>query len=245
MHVPSMGSPVSEPRLLAIMPVYNEEHRYLKPVLEHLINIVGRKNVFIYDDRSTDATFQIVSDMGLMGVQRGPETPSFTQHEGGFRQWGWNMFESLMHPEKGDWVLAIDADEMLYGTASLPALLHSPAEVLGITFCHMWDETHYRVDKAWKPMISTRLFRYREGGTFASKRLACGSEPDYVKQAVMSGMAHMNTPLVMKHLGYMDDADKNSKYIRYSVIDRGEFHSMKHIESIIDPEPILVPWTLS
>lgn len=239
-----MGLPVTN-RLLSLMPVYNEADRYLEDVLRHWTDILGKENVFVYDDRSEDKSFEIVSDMGIVGITREPEVPSFTQHEGGFRQWGWSMFETLMKPERGDWVLAQDADEKLYGTEYLPRLLQMPVDVLGVRFLHMWDRAHYRIDKAWAPNISSRLFRYLPGGAFSSRRLACGSEPDYVQASVRAGRVQWQTPLVMQHLGYMDDADKQAKYVRYSTLDKGEFHSNAHIESIIDPNPTLAPWTLS
>jgi hypothetical protein len=46
----------------------------------------------------------------------------------------------------------------------------------------------------------------------------------------------------MQHLGYMRDEDKQAKYERYSTIDRGEFHNINHINSIIDPDPVLIGW---
>jgi hypothetical protein len=46
----------------------------------------------------------------------------------------------------------------------------------------------------------------------------------------------------MQHLGYVDDADKQAKYVRYMTLDGGDFHSKAHIESIIDPNPVLVDW---
>lgn len=229
-------------RLLSIMPVYNEADRHLEDVLRHWIDVIGKENVFVYDDRSTDKTFEIVSDMGIVGVMREPDVPSFTQHEGGYRQWGWKAFQSLMHPEEGDWVLAQDADEKLYGTATLHQLLNVDVDVLGVKFVHMWNATHYRVDKAWAPNISSRLFRYRRDGAFSSRRLACGSEPDYVQQSIRAGRVQWQTPLIMQHLGYERDEDKKAKYQRYSHLDGGEFHADHHIESILDPSPTLVPW---
>jgi glycosyltransferase involved in cell wall biosynthesis len=226
------------------MPTYNEAGRYLEEVIDHLLPIVDGK-LFIYDDRSTDSTFELVSEKGLIGVIREPDVPSFSQHEGGFRQWGWNMFQSLMHPKPGDWVLAIDADEKLYGYEHISTLMQLPFDVLGVSFYHMWNDTHYRVDKAWAPTVSSRLFKYQEHGAYSSRRMACGSEPDYVIRLIHQGKMLKQTPLVMQHLGYQRDDDKKAKYTRYSTLDKGEFHSMAHIESILDPEPTLVPWTLS
>lgn len=231
---------------LAIMPVKNEANRYLKDVLAHLIGVVGLENIFVYDDQSTDGTFEIISDFGICVARRGDDVSSFIQHEGRFRQWGWECFEEAMRPEPGDWVLAIDADEMFYGFERLPVLTRQEhVAVLGVTFYHMWNETHFRVDKAWRPNRSSRLFRYYQGGTFADRQLACGSEPSYVLEMIRSGRVHWDTGLAMKHLGYMRDRDKREKHARYMAIDSGNFHSRCHIESIMDESPTLAPWTLS
>ena len=46
----------------------------------------------------------------------------------------------------------------------------------------------------------------------------------------------------MKHLGYVKDEDKISKHQRYSTLDGGEFHALDHINSIVDPNPVLIDW---
>jgi hypothetical protein len=233
-------------RLLAVMPVFNEADRYLKEVIDHLLPIVDG-HLFVYDDQSTDGSYEVVSEMGVTCARRGDATPGFAEHEGRFRQWGWETFEMVMRPEPGDWILAQDADEKLFGHEQLPALFNHPMQyqVLGVTFYHMWNETHYRIDKAWAPTVSSRLFRYMPGGTFNQRRLASGSEPSYVVDFVRQRQMLGQTPLVMQHLGYMNDEDKKAKHERYSKLDNGMFHSMGHINSIIDPNPVLVPWTLS
>jgi hypothetical protein len=48
----------------------------------------------------------------------------------------------------------------------------------------------------------------------------------------------------MQHLGYARDEDKVIKHKRYMSIDKGEFHNIQHIESIVDPNPVLVNWNL-
>jgi hypothetical protein len=48
--------------------------------------------------------------------------------------------------------------------------------------------------------------------------------------------------LIMQHLGYIHDSDKESKYERYSQLDGGKFHNLNHINSIIDPNPVLIDW---
>ena len=52
----------------------------------------------------------------------------------------------------------------------------------------------------------------------------------------------LNSNLVMKHLGYVKDEDKISKHQRYSTLDGGEFHALDHINSIVDPNPVLIDW---
>lgn len=223
--------------IIAQMVGRNEADRYLKPVLEHLSNIAD--TICFTDDCSSDdgATIRMAEDFGCKITQT-PE-PLFTRHEGQLRQFAWQHLEN--HARVGDWVLAIDCDERLFGTQELEKFIdQSRYDVLGITFCHMWNETCYRVDKAWKPNLSSRLFRYKEGGEFLQRRLACGSEPTYVQEAIRQGRVNWNTPFVMQHLGYMADGDKLNKYHRYMELDGGDFHARAHIESIIDPGPTLM-----
>lgn len=224
-------------RFFAQMVGRNEASRFLEPVLARLRQIV--QEIVFTDDSSDDATPDIALAYGAHVMQT--NEPLFVKNEGLLRNLAWKNL--CQYAEPGDWILAIDCDEMLYGVEYLPKLFdQSSYDVLGIEFFHMWNDTHYRVDKAWKPTMSSRLFRFYQGGEFLNRKLACGSEPGYVQELIRQGKALWKTGLRMQHLGYVRDEDKLAKHKRYMELDAGDFHSRAHLESILDTSPTLVPW---
>lgn len=234
------------PRILANMIAKNEADRYLEPVLDRLAEQVDL--ICFTDDNSSDGTADMAESKGAI-VKRishtNPDFSYFSHDESTLRSMSWRHLEK--HAEPGDWILAIDTDEMFYypSRGYLDKMLEQNRyDVLGVTFYHMWNETQFRMDKAWRPNVSSRLFRYKEGGVFKKSRLACGSEPTFVVEAIQRRKFCSRTSLAMKHLGYMRDEDKQAKHERYMRLDKGEFHNLTHIESIIDPEPTLVEWNI-
>jgi glycosyltransferase involved in cell wall biosynthesis len=216
----------------------NESNRYLEEVLERLSTQVDK--IVFTDDCSTDNTPQIASKYCEVFQT---ESPLFTEHEGKLRAFAWGNLENVA--SLGDWVLAIDCDELLYHSSEADlrdVVKVSPYDVINIKFYHMWNETQYRIDKAWAPTNSSRLFRYQSGGGFINRKLACGSEPNYVVDWVRQRNYWADSGLMMKHLGYVKDEDKQAKYERYSTLDGGEFHNINHINSIIDTNPALINW---
>lgn len=225
-------------KLIAQMVIRNEADRYLEEVLQRLTSQVDE--IIITDDYSDDDSFKIAQDF-TDKLQRMPE-PTFVKNEGVLRQTAWDFMSQFA--TDGDWILAIDADEKFYPGPDLRIMMEQTNyHVLGIQFFHMWNRTHYRVDKAWAPNISSRLFRWKAGGDFSKKRLASGSEPSYVLQDIRQGRFNPRTGWRMQHLGYMRDDDKQAKYDRYMELDKGDFHSLNHLKSIIDTNPKLEPWT--
>lgn len=226
-------------RLIANMVGKNEGSRFLPEVLERLSKQVDF--IVFTDDASTDDTAEIAHSYGAY-VYKSDES-LFAVHEGQLRNQAWQNLS--IHASLGDWILAIDCDEMMYETTyKLEDLLRSPKwGVMNITFYHMWNPTHYRVDKLWKPTPSSRLFRYVPNGSIRDRKLACGAEPSYVVDLMRAGKYFADSGLVMKHLGYVKDEDKQMKYERYTQLDGGAFHAGDHIKSIIDPNPTLVEWT--
>jgi glycosyltransferase involved in cell wall biosynthesis len=216
----------------------NESSRFLEPVLERLSTQVDK--IIFTDDCSTDNTAEIAAKYAEVFTT--PE-PMFTKHEGQLRAFAWGNLENFAKP--GDWVLAIDCDEKLYHVDDLEikaVLAKSEFDVVNIRFYHMWSETHYRVDKLWAPNNSSRMFRFQENAGFQNKALACGSEPTYVPRWIQQRNYWRDSGLIMQHLGYTHDEDKQSKYERYSTLDGGQFHNLNHINSIIDPNPVLIQW---
>lgn len=228
------------PKLVANIVGRNEQDRFLTEVLAHLQPIVDE--IVFTDDCSDDNTAAIAKEFGAHVYNM--EEPTFAVNEGKLRNASWKNLSE--HAFMGDWILAIDCDEMLWAThpqLSMNKLMAQDRyDVLNITFCHMWSETQYRVDKLWAPHGSSRMFRYFLGGKFADRKLACGSEPSYVQELIRKGRYMQDTGLVMQHLGYVRDEDKKSKYERYMTLDGGDFHAKAHIESIMDPDPTLIDW---
>ena len=224
-------------RVIANMIGRNEGDRYLADVLQHLQKFVDL--IVFTDDASTDDTFLIARDHGASVLRI--DEPLFGVDESRLRSYAWDHLS--FHAEPNDWVLAIDCDEKLYGWENLALTLpKTQVGAIGIFFYHMWSPTKYRVDKAWRPDHQFRLFRFMPDGHFRPKRLACGSTPTYVNEFVRSGRAVIDPSLRMQHLGYMRDDDKLAKYDRYMALDGGRYHSLRHLESIVDPNPVLVKW---
>ena len=216
----------------------NESSRYLKDILERISSQVDR--IIFTDDCSDDDTPQIASQYAEVFTT---DQQLFNKNEGKLRTIAWENLSNFA--KDGDWVIAIDCDEMLYHIENLnirDVLNQSPYDVVNVRFYHMWNEFQYRVDKLWAPTNSSRIFRYLSNGSFLDRELACGSEPTYVRDFISSRNFWINSGLVMKHLGYVDDEDKLSKYKRYSLIDGGKFHNLNHINSIIDENPVLINW---
>jgi glycosyltransferase involved in cell wall biosynthesis len=224
--------------IIAQMVGKNESNRFLEPVLQRLSTQVDK--IIFTDDCSDDDTAEIASKYAEVFKT---DKTLFTENEGNLRSNAWKNLEKFAN--EGDWVVAIDCDEMLYQDRDLDlryVLDQSPYDVVNVRFYHMWNKTQYRVDKLWAPNNSSRIFRYRDNGTFFDKKLACGSEPTYVVQWVRQKNYFLHSGLMMKHLGYERDEDKASKYDRYISIDKGEFHNLQHIESIMDTNFVLVNW---
>lgn len=227
--------------IIAQMVGRNESHRFLDVVLTRLKDQVDR--IVFTDDCSDDNTAEIASGYASVYVNK---SPLFSVHEGQLRAKAWANLSN--HANEGDWIIAIDCDEMLYRASDIhdinisAVLDQSPFDVVNVRFYHMWSPTQYRVDKLWAPNNSSRIFRFKENGTFINRKLACGSEPTYVLEDLRRRNYWLHSGLIMQHLGYMLDEDKNSKYNRYMSLDKGEFHNIKHIESIIDTNPTLIKW---
>lgn len=219
----------------------NEEKRFLKEVLQRLSSQVDE--IVFTDDCSDDNTMKIASDFCY--TYQTPE-PTFQVHEGKLRTIAWENLSK--HANPGDWIVAIDCDEMLFSKDDLSILnirnilSRSEKDVVNVRFYHMWNYTQYRVDKLWAPNNSSRIFRYISGGAFMDKALACGSEPTYVVDWIRAKNYWVNSGLIMKHLGYIIDQDKQKKYERYSNLDGGKFHNINHINSILDESPVLINW---
>jgi len=226
----------------------NEVDRYLQSFMKNLMLTVDA--TFVFDDQSSDGSADLVrSFANVIYCRRDDSTPTFLEHEGRFRHASWVQFQRYVGPRTDDWVLAIDADEVLVGPdVCRPCELGDVirrADQTGVVLLdrpEVWDLDPIgwplvRKDGAWGNIRCTRLFRYRPGGQIKDVPFACGSEPDYVaKQRPIDG-----APLQLLHYGYCDSPeDRQAHYANYSVRSG---HNPMHIRSMIDPNPRLERWS--
>lgn len=209
----------------------NEAERYLELSLASVRPVVDE--LFVFDDQSTDTTVEIARNHGCIAEVRSDDTPPFLAHEGQFRQGAWDAFCERLHPQVGDWILAVDADEIVVSVGNPSDVLRDAASPLYLSRVLQIPEVfdvrcgwpYVRVDGAWGKIQGTRFFAWRPGGVFADRSMASGSEPTYISARV--------GPVVdgfwLLHLGYAREGDRHTKYERYSARTG---HSNGHVESI-------------
>ncbi|MGQ8873359.1 glycosyltransferase [Paenibacillus sp. TSA_86.1] len=227
-------------KLTAMLQVRNEQGRYLEEVLQSLSEFVDE--IVIVDDASTDGTPDICRAFPKVARLEVLEKPLFAEE--------WRLRNTLWQAAVStgpDWLLSVDADE-LYSTEAKQAMRklinQDYADWFAFRFYDMWGgRTHYREDELWSmhKRHTASLVRYMPGYPYFYPQQNHHVPRLPVSCTVLSGVC---TELKVQHLGWAGSLeDRVRKYLRYKRIDpHGEWGNPAQYESILDPEPRLLPW---
>lgn len=204
--------------------VKNEAHRYLSESIGSVVEMVD--GVFVFDDQSEDDTVELAEGLGATAIVR-DDGSSFLENEGQFRSMAFESFVKTMRPEIGDWVVTLDADEVLDCDNLREQLSASRATLAEMDVYEIFDEDEYgwlyRVDGFWDTITAPVAFRYNGKIDIIKQGYACGRVPtDKYDKFHPDGR--------ILHLGYLDEYDRQEKYDRYR---RDNSHSQRHVASIM------------
>ncbi|MGV2967437.1 glycosyltransferase [Paenibacillus xylanexedens] len=227
-------------KLTAMLQVRNERGRYLEEVLHDLSEFVDE--IVIVDDASTDGTPDLCKAYPKVVRLEVLEKPLFSEE--------WRLRNTLWQAAAGtcpDWLLSVDADELYSSEAkkAIRTLINQEyADWFAFRFYDMWGgRTHYREDDLWSlhKRHTASLVRYMPGYPYFYPQ-----QNHHVPRLPLSCtvLPGVSTELKVQHLGWAGSLeDRVRKYLRYKRIDpSGEWGNLAHYESILDPEPRLIPW---
>ncbi len=157
-------------------------------------------------------------------------------------EWGKKQHEIKQHffnrcvvPEDPDWVICVDADEVLDKrfTREKAEELAQRGEIAYEFYCvQLWnDEKHMRIDGLWGNFYNVRYFKLVKGAKAGYKQtpLHCGLAPVYAYR--------WRTPceFFFKHYGYIKEEDRKKKVARYNKYDpNAAYKSSEYYDSILD-----------
>ena len=232
-------------RLFGYLVTRNEMGRYLEECLEEWLPCLD--GLLIWDDRSTDGTWDwLISDEGPQGEiavgTRHVEQFSFLENEGCFREDAWRSMEDVLKPKEGDWIMSLDADEII--RYPYPEYLKELFEALGR---NGYNGVEFHIHEVWTPldeppMIRTdgfwaqteglRACQWVPDGKFKATKMGGGSLPVNPAPNIMHSVE-----IDILHYGYARQVDREKKYERYR---SKSGHNPRHISSILKP-PTLAP----
>lgn len=232
-------------RITLAMLVRDEADRYLRDVLSQAARLVDE--AVILDDASTDGTPELCEE--LLAAAGLPHQVVRLDRSGFGQEWRVRrLLWELVAQRRPDWILCLDADELIDDcpTHALRSLVdQSRHDVVAFRLFDMWDTEHYRDDplwtahRRWWPLLvrwsPDTPERWPEAGQH------CGRWP--VGIVGIADLPALRSPLRIKHLGWMRAEDRRAKYERYQQLDPGgRWGDARQYESILDPEPYLVPF---
>ncbi|WP_340020888.1 glycosyltransferase [Paenibacillus sp. FSL K6-1096] len=228
------------PKLTLTMVVKNEGSRFLRQALQEHRKYIDE--AVIIDDGSTDDTADICREV-LQGIPlqliHNPVSKFGNEIELRMQQW-----EAVI-ATRPEWILNLDADEIFEAKFSeeIGSLLQTEdCDLFCFRLYDFWDENHYRDDFYWRAHLSywPLLLRYQEDFNYVWNRAPqhCGRLPMNIAE-----LPHQLSGLRLKHLGWSNPESRYTKYQRYMRLDPdGKYGWMEQYQSILDPNPRLVPW---
>lgn len=227
------------------MLVKNEADRWLIETIAQMQKLCDR--LIFLDDGSTDETPEICEQYGEVHRSR---DSFWATNEIMQRRALWDL--ATAEAKEGDWILCLDADEILVGDIEY---LKRDIEIFGnalpkssIAFplYDMWDEEHYREDQYWN--AHTRpwemMVRYHPSIKYVwrEQKLHCGRFPLNAGQPINAEKSLYFIPKIkIKHMGWSTPEDRRRKYIRYINADPdGKYGIKAQYESILDENPNVV-----
>ena len=224
-------------KLVAQMIVRNELDRYLEPCVFALLEFVDELR--IVDNGSTDGTAEFLAGIPAARVLEHDE--QMFRNEGRAR----NVLLDWTLEAEADWVLTLDADELVADGALLRSHLESGlCDRPAVTLCmqEVWEAEperfFVRVDGGWRSHEIASLWkppdRRRRGGEWriVDRALACGREPIAVRR-FMQTRQYVIAGIEILHFGWANPAERKTRAARYAEHDGGKFHAGSHLESIL------------
>lgn len=224
--------------LIGMMVMKNEADRYLRQSLVSLREVCDA--IFIADDRSTDDSVSVALEFGIVWSPP-DEVPTFMEDESAFRQAAWTAMTETFDLDENDWILSLDADEVVaFHREDFESLIGKAGEkdAFSLRIHEVYQildgRPQERCDGFWGDIFGVRLARYNDFSFFRNKKMGGGSIP------LREDMVIATSNLHLLHLGYLSPEDRQAKFDRYSgMANHG--HNPTHIQSIISPFVKTIP----
>jgi glycosyltransferase involved in cell wall biosynthesis len=220
-------------RIIVATPMRNEKGRFLEQWLRPVCSLADV--VLILDDGSTDGTPEICQEHAAnVVVVRAKHSPS----EGARRTHLWELISR--HATPGDWVLFLDADEIpsegLVKAADKLRSLPSSIELMKVPLLEMWNESEWRADGFWSPLLPAMIrFRdepFRNDSRVDRRDLHVPRLPDYSALLVPHPL---NQPILHMAYSRRDLREGKSRYY----LERNAGIDLHHARTILDERPVL------
>ena len=229
-------------KLICAMIMKDESSRYLTEVLKEANRYSDK--IVILDDNSTDNSIEIAEKLKARVYTHNDES-LFWKQEHTLREYLWREILPR-EADPGDWILALDADEILAEQFRISKDILLRQENVNTYFFQIWeawgDRNQIRIDGTWNPAgkhtpMLTR-FLPQVNYQFPSIGLHCGRLPMNAQgPAIPSGCSVL-------HLGWANPDEHADKINKYTEMDKNPHPTMKaHYESMLK-EPETVEWFL-
>lgn len=189
-------------------------HILVGPDEDHLPLVLERarawaNSVFCVIDPAASKKEKAIVDQYADGYWTGP--PLFLLDEAAHRQTAWNLMVIALDPSPEDWMVIIDADEVI----TMPHLVQKAAKDpffdgkrVGFTIYNLWDGPQYRADGPFRVKTEWLMFQFRQGAHWSPNSTA--RAPDYVYN-----LPPVTEPLSdIAHYGYLTAEQRERKWKR-------------------------------
>lgn len=200
------------PTIAGMLRVKNEA-RWIAEVIDSLKPVC--RAIVVFDDHSTDGTPEICERAGCQVMRSTFDGLNEVRDK--------NALVKQAQQLGTDWILCIDGDEVLEPTAAMRIVqafaMQTRAYSLKVEY--LWDRPdQIRTDGIYARFYRPSLFNARRtNGVFGSYipgqkgGMHCSNVPEDVRSEAQQ------IPVRLKHYGYMDKADRLSKWSWYNSID--------------------------